>query len=56
MHIALGRLRLITSGVAAFAIGCAITLAAPSAAPPAAAILNFREASFAPVGGLKPSP
>jgi predicted transglutaminase-like cysteine proteinase len=56
MHVTLGRLRLITSGIAAFAIGYAITLAATSAAPPKAAVMSFRDTSFAPIGGIKPSP
>jgi predicted transglutaminase-like cysteine proteinase len=56
MQISLGRLPLIILGVAAFSAGCAITLAATSAALPGAAVLRFQDASFAPTGDLKPTP
>ncbi len=56
MQITLGRWPLTILGVAAFGVGCAITLAATSAAPPTAAALNFREAAFAPVGDMKAAP
>lgn len=51
-----GRLPLIILGIAAFAVGSAATLAATSAAPPDAAVLKLQNASFAPVGDVKPAP
>jgi predicted transglutaminase-like cysteine proteinase len=48
----LDRLPLIISGIAAFAIGAAVSLAAP----PNAAALKSQDASFAPIGETKPTP
>jgi len=48
----LDQLPLIISGIAAFAIGAAVSLAAP----PNAAALKSRDASFAPIGETKPTP
>jgi predicted transglutaminase-like cysteine proteinase len=48
----LDRLPLIISGIAAFAIGAAVSLAAP----PNAAALKSQDASFVPIGETKPTP
>jgi len=56
MQISLGRLPLIMLGVAAFGVGCAITLAATSAALPDPTLLRFHNASFAPIGEIKSTP
>ena len=52
MQRLLDRLPLIISGIAAFAIGVAFSLAAP----PNAAALKSQDASFAPIGEAKPAP
>lgn len=56
MRISLGRLPLIFLGLAAFGVGCAITLAATSAALPRAAALRPQDASYASTGDIKPAP
>jgi predicted transglutaminase-like cysteine proteinase len=55
MQRPLGRLPLLILGIAAFAIGSAVTLAATSAAPPNAAALQLQQA-YAAVGDAKPAP